>query len=325
MDLAQVLRGIPKIKNERVLVGIETSDDAGVYLLDDDRVLIQTVDFFTPIVDDPYEYGQIAAANSLSDVYAMGGVPITVLNIVGFPMGEYPNEWLERILAGGYAKVAESGAALVGGHTVQNPEIMYGLSVTGIAPRAHVTANRGAQPGDTLVLTKALGTGIVAQALKRDEVDPRHLETAIASMKTLNAGASRAMVAVGAHAATDVTGFGLLGHLYEMLAASEVGAELDAAAVPLLPGAREYAGRAIMTGGGRNNQAYLADKVRLVGDVPDALQAVLYDPQTSGGLLIALAPDRIGELLERLAAEGVAVRAVIGRVTAEHPGVAAIG
>jgi selenide,water dikinase len=320
-----VLRGIPRIKNERVLVGIETSDDAGVYLIDDERVLIQTVDFFTPIVDDPYDYGQIAAANSLSDVYAMGGVPITVLNIVGFPMGQYPNEWLERILAGGYEKVAEAGAALLGGHTVQNPEIMYGLSVTGIAPRAHVTANRGARPGDNLVLTKALGTGIVAQALKRDEVWPAHLETAIRSMKTLNAAAARAMVAVGAHAATDVTGFGLLGHLYEMLSASEVGAELDASAVPVLPGALDYAAHEITTGGGRNNRAYLADRVRLTGGVPEALQSVLYDPQTSGGLLIAIAADRTGELLDRLAAEGVEIRAVIGQVSAEHPCVAEVG
>src|SRR5438105_3439369 len=231
MDLAQVLRCIPKYKDERVLVGLETSDDAGVYLIDDERVLIQTVDFFTPIVDDPYEYGQIAAANSLSDVYAMGGVPITALNIVGFPMGTYPNEWLERILTGGCEKVAEAGVALLGGHTVQNPEIMFGLSVTGTAHRDQITANRGARPGDALVLTKALGTGIVTQALKRDEVDPAHLEAAVDSMKRLNAAASRAMVRVGVHAATDITGFGLLGHLYEMLAASEVGAELEMATI----------------------------------------------------------------------------------------------
>lgn len=314
-----MLRGIPKIQNERVLVGFETSDDAGVYLIDDERVLIQTVDFFTPIVDDPYEYGQIAAANSLSDVYAMGGVPITALNIVGFPMGQYPNEWLERILTGGCEKVAESGAALLGGHTVQNPEIMFGLSVTGIAPRAHVTANRGARPGDELVLTKALGTGIVAQALKRDEVQPEHLAAATRSMKTLNAAAARAMVACGAHAATDVTGFGLLGHLFEMLSASEVGAELDVTAVPVLPGALDYAAHEITTGGGRNNRVYLSERVRVTGEVSAALQAVLYDPQTSGGLLIAVAPERTRELLQRLADEGVEYRAVIGRITAEHP------
>jgi selenide,water dikinase len=325
MDLAQVLRCLPKIQDERVLVGIETSDDAGVYLIDDDRVLIQTVDFFTPIVDDPYEYGQIAAANSLSDVYAMGGTPITALNIVGFPMGgELPSEWLERILAGGCAKVVEAGVALLGGHTVQNPEIMYGLSVTGIAPREHVTANRGARPGDDLVLTKALGTGIVTQALKRDEVEPAHLEAAVRSMKTLNASAARAMVAVGAHAATDVTGFGLLGHLYEMLSASEVGAELETSAVPLLPGAIDYAARGITTGGARNNRQYLSDHVRVHGDVSEVLQSVLYDPQTSGGLLIAVAPDRTRELLERLADEGVEVRAVIGCVTAEHSCVASL-
>jgi selenide,water dikinase len=302
-----------------VLVGLETSDDAGVYLIDDERVLIQTVDFFTPIVDDPYEYGQIAAANSLSDVYAMGGVPITALNIVGFPMGTYPNEWLERILAGGCEKVTEAGVALLGGHTVQNPEIMYGLSVTGMAHRDQVTANRGARPGDALVLTKALGTGIVTQALKRDEADAAHLEAAVRSMKQLNAAAARAMGAVGAHAATDITGFGLLGHLYEMLAASEVGAELDVAALPLLPGALGYAARGLTTGGANNNRAYLKESIRLEGNLSEALQAVLYDPQTSGGLLMAVAPDRTHALLDALAAEGVEIRAVIGRVTAEHP------
>jgi selenide,water dikinase len=315
-----VLRHLPQTIDERILVGLETSDDAGVIRLDADHALIQTLDFFTPIVDDPYEYGQVAAANSLSDVYAMGGVPLTAMNIVCYPMNELPHEWLVEILRGGSDKVREAGALLLGGHTVNDPEIKFGLSVTGVAHPAEVTANRGARPGDDLVLTKALGTGIVTTALKGGTASPAEVEAVTASMKTLNGAAARAMVRTGVHAATDITGFGLLGHLYEMLAASEVAAEIEARSLPLLPGALEHAAAGVNTGGGRTNAEYLAPHVRMETGLSEPLQAVLFDPQTSGGLLMAVAPERTGALLEELAAQGVNVRAVIGKVTGGEPG-----
>lgn len=266
-------------------------------------------------MDDPYDYGQIAAANSLSDVYAMGGTPITALNILGYPVGQVPQEWLAQILRGGGEKVIESGAALLGGHSVDDPELKFGLAVTGVAHPCEIVANRGARPGDDLVLTKALGTGIVTQALKRGEVDADALAAAVASMKQLNAAAGRAMGRVGAHAATDVTGFGLLGHLFEMLAASEVGAQIDARALPVLPMAEEYAAAGISTGGARKNRAYLEPHLRLSEAILPGREEVLFDPQTSGGLLIAVAPEKTSRLLEELAAEGVTVRAVVGKIT----------
>jgi selenide, water dikinase len=315
-----VLRHLPKPANERVLIGVETSDDAGVYLLDGDQVLIQTVDFFTPIVDDPFEYGQIAAANSLSDVYAMGGSPITALNIVCYPMKEAPPEWLHEILRGGADRAAEAGVAILGGHTVEDPEIKYGLSVTGIAHRQQVTPNRGARVGDRLVLTKALGTGLITTALKRGIADEAAVRAATESMKTLNRAAALAMVSVGVHACTDVTGFGLLGHLYEMLSASDVAARVDAAALPLLPTAKECARDGITTGGARNNETYLQPYVQFDEAVSPELRQVLFDPQTSGGLLMAVPPERQDALLAALEAEGVRVRAVIGEVVAGRSG-----
>ena len=312
-----MLGQLPRVVSERVLVGPETSDDAGVYLIDDERALVQTLDFFTPIVDDPFEYGQIAAANSLSDVYAMGGVPLTALNIVCYPMQEQPKEWLVDILRGGADKIAESGAVLLGGHTVNDPEIKYGLSVTGIVHPRAITANQGARPGDRLVLTKAIGTGIVTTAIKRGTASYAATRAAVDSMRTLNAAASRAMVRIGVHAATDITGFGLLGHLYEMLAASCVSARLDCAAIPLLPEAAEHAREGVNTGGGRSNEEYLRECVRFVGDVPEWLRVLLFDPQTSGGLLMAVSPEREEALLAALAEEGVAIRAVIGTIVEE--------
>jgi selenide, water dikinase len=306
--------------NDRVLVGVETSDDAGVYLLDGDRVLIQTVDFFTPIVDDPYDYGQIAAANSLSDVYAMGGTPITALNIVGYPMKDAPAEWLHEILRGGADKAVEAGVAILGGHTVEDPEIKYGLSVTGIGDRHQITANRGARVGDRLVLTKALGTGLITSAIKRGTADEAATRAVTESMKTLNRAASKAMVAVGVHACTDITGFGLLGHLYEMLSASEVAARLYAAAVPVLPTAEECARQGITTGGARNNETYLAPYLQFDAGVSPELRQVLFDPQTSGGLLMAVPPGRLDTLLAALEAEGVRIHAVLGEVIAGSAG-----
>jgi len=283
-------------------------------------VLIQTVDFFTPIVDDPFDYGQIAAANSLSDVYAMGGTPITALNIVCYPMKDAPSEWLYEILRGGAEKALEAGAALLGGHTVEDPEIKYGLSVTGIASRHQITANRGARVGDWLVLTKALGTGLVTTAIKRGVADEAAVRVVTDSMKTLNRAAAKAMVAVGVHACTDVTGFGLLGHLYEMLCAGGVAATVDAAKIPVLPTAEECARQSITTGGARNNETYLAPCLHFDEAVGAERRQVLFDPQTSGGLLMAVAPERLPPLLAALEIEGVPVRAVVGRIVDGPPG-----
>ncbi len=305
-------------------MGLETPDDAGVYALDSERAIIQTLDFFTPVVDDPYDYGQIAAANSLSDVYAMGGTPLTVMNIVCFPMRQYPLEWLVEILRGGADKVAESGAVLLGGHTVEDDVIKFGLSVTGLAHPSQIVATKGAMPGDCLVLTKALGTGIVTTAIKRGTATPEETASVIASMKTLNAAAARAMVRVGVHACTDVTGFGLLGHLSEMLTYSGVGAILDASALPFLPGAVTHAEQGVDTGGGRATASFLGERVTFSPDVPQAVRTLCCDPQTSGGLLMAISPDRLDLLLTQLEMEGVPIRAVIGKVTNGPPGCAVV-
>lgn len=315
-----MLRRLPKQVSDRVLVGLETPDDAGVLLLDNERALIQTLDFFTPIVDAPYDYGQIAAANSLSDVYAMGGSPLTAMNIVCFPMAELPKEWLVEILRGGADKVAESGALLLGGHTVNDETIKFGCSVTGIARPEEIVQTKGAQPGDDLVLTKAVGTGIVTTAIKRGTASGPEIEAALRSMKTLNAAASRAMVRTGVHAGTDVTGFGLFGHLFEMLDYSGVAAEIDTSAVPFLPGTLRHASDGVNTGGGRSNAAYLGDRVRFADEVLPEVRVACFDPQTSGGLLIACPPERTSALLAELQRERVEVAAVIGRVTAGLPG-----
>ena len=310
----QVLRQLPLTTNRNVVVNSSTADDAGIYRLDRYRALVQTVDFFTPIVDDPYDYGQIAAANSLSDVYAMGGTPITALNIVGYPMKEAPAEWLHEILRGGAEKALEAGVAILGGHTVEDPEIKYGMSVTGLGLRHQITANRGARVGDRLVLTKALGTGLVTSAIKRGVADETAARIATESMKTLNRAASKAMVAVGVNACTDVTGFGLLGHLYEMVSASGVGARIESDHIPLLPTAEECARQGITTGGARNNETYLSPSLRFDPGVSPERRQVLFDPQTSGGLLMSVPPEKLPELLEVLAAEGVPVRATIGEI-----------
>jgi len=283
------------------------------------------VDFFTPIVDDPYVFGQIAAANSLSDVYAMGGRPITVMNIVCFPIRDRGVDELGEIMRGGADKTAESGAALVGGHSVEDPEPKFGLSVTGLVDPRHIATNAGARPGDRIVLTKPLGTGIVTTAAKFDECPDGLLETACRSMATLNAGASAAMRAVGigpdlpVHAATDITGFALLGHLYHLARASGVAVEVENGAIPVLPQVDQLAASGNVTRGGKENAAYLSNILRVDSSVsPDRL-SVLLDPQTSGGLAICVAEDAVARLLEELSARGVETRAVIGRVVAGEP------
>lgn len=321
-----MLRDLKTPIDEHLIVGIETGDDAGVYRIAPGLAVVQTVDFFTPIVDDPYRFGQIAAANSLSDVYAMGGRPITVMNIVCYPIGSRDVNELAAILRGGADKIAESGAALVGGHSVDDPEPKYGLSVTGLVDPDHVASNAGAKPGDAIVLTKPLGTGILTTAAKFDACDAVTLNAACDSMATLNAGAARAMNAIGigpggVHAATDITGFGLLGHLFHLARASGVRLELDSRAIPALPEAERLAAEGNTTRGERENATYLADYLEIAEEIPAPRRSLLFDPQTSGGLAIFVAPPRLDALLSALEAEEVATRAVIGRAQEGEPGI----
>jgi selenide,water dikinase len=286
--LDQVLARIPCVPNENVLVGFETSDDAGVYKLSPECALVQTVDFFTPIVDDPYTFGAIAAANALSDIYAMGGRPLTALSIVAYPAkGDLDD--LERILRGGVDKIHEAGAVVIGGHSVSDPEMKFGYSITGVVHPDRVLANSGALPGDVLVFTKAIGTGVIATALKRGIADPGHVEASIQSMLTLNRRAAEAMALFGAHACTDVTGFGLIGHAREMAAASGVTLEIEADRIRFLPGALEYARQGAIPGGLNNNREFSSCAVEIARELPPDVETLLYDPQTSGGLLIAAA------------------------------------
>lgn len=298
-----------------MIAGFEGSEDAGVYKLTDDIAIVQTCDFFTPILDDPYEFGQVAAANSLSDVYAMGAKPLIAMNIVCYPCS-LGMDTLREILRGGAEKVWESGALLVGGHSVDDREPKYGLSVTGIVHPDRVVLNRGVLPGDAIVLTKPLGIGIVATAHKAGKADsdaPRRLYQV---MSALNAGASQAMLEAEAHACTDVTGFGFLGHLMEMAGASGVSFVVDADQIPLIEGTLEYARAKLIPGGLRRNQGFLAGKVEADGVEQSMLEA-MFDPQTSGGLLIAVAPDRLDDLIGRLrCAGGAMVAAVVGRAAA---------
>lgn len=297
--LDQVLPRVPRLQSPNVLVGFDTSDDAGVYQLGEGCALVQTVDFFTPVVDDPYTFGAIAAANALSDVFAMGGHPLTALSVLCWP-GDRDLEDLEAVLHGGAAKMIEAGCSVLGGHSVRDDEIKFGYSVTGLVNPARVWRNAGAKAGDELYFTKALGTGIISTALKRGIAKEEHVRSAIASMLRLNNGADGWTV----NGATDVTGFGLLGHAREMALASRVTLEIEAEAVPLLPGARDYALQNALPGGLLNNRDFVEPCVSYERDLPAPLVALLYDPQTSGGLLLSCpsAPPagvRIGRVVER--------------------------
>ena len=295
---------------------MSTSDDAGVFRLRDDLAIVNTVDFFTPIVDDPYTFGAISAANSLSDVYAMGGEPKTALNVVCFPGKDLDREILGEILRGGFEKAEEAGVVVVGGHTVDDPEIKYGMAVTGIIDPRRVVRNVGAQPGDALVLSKPLGTGILATALKREQLGSEAYEAAVRSMAALNKSAAEAMLRYEVHAATDVTGFGLLGHAHEMALGSGVTLEIEAAALPLLPDLDRLVADGHLTGGSKRNRAYLEDKVSVAATVTPPLREAAYDPQTSGGLLISLPAPQAGSLLDDLRRSGLASARRIGRVVA---------
>lgn len=301
-----------------LLVGIETADDAGVYQINETTALIQTLDFFTPIVDDPYLFGQIAAANSLSDVYAMGGKPLTAMNIVAFPIGCLPPEVLGAILAGGQDKVIEAGALIVGGHTIEDKEPKYGLSVTGIVHPNEIWANSGAKPGDQLIITKAIGTGVLTTAAKA-EMFPQGVEVAIRSMATLNRRAAEVARNYSVHGCTDITGFGLLGHVYEMAAGSGVNIKLEALQIPLLPDAAEAASMGLVPGGAYTNREYLKT-ITISPDVPVNIQDLCFDPQTSGGLLFSVPADVGVELVGALQQAGITEATIIGEVIGKGEG-----
>ena len=313
-----MLSKLPPIHDPRVLVGIDTSDDAGVYLLNEETALIQTLDFFTPIVDDPYLFGQIAAANSLSDVYAMGGKPLTAMNIVTFPVCRLDAEVLLAILSGGQQKIAEAGAVMVGGHTIDDDEPKYGLSVTGTVHPSRILTNAGAQPGDALILTKAIGTGVLYTALKA-ELFPEGVVAAAAGMAQLNRYAAQAMERYAVNACTDITGFGLLGHAYEMSAASGVDMEVYSGEVPLLPDAAEAANMGLVPAGAYANREYLK-AVSFDPAVPENIRDLLFDPQTSGGLLISIPAGQADALLADMKESGVEYAACIGRVRGKGTG-----
>jgi selenide, water dikinase len=301
-----------------VLVSPETGDDAAVYVLPGGQAIVQTVDFFTPIVNDPFDWGRIAAANAFSDVYAMGGKPVTALNLVAWPVQELPLDQLARVLEGGAAVAREAGVVIVGGHSIHDPEPKYGMAVTGLIDPERIVRNSTMRAGDRLLLTKPLGVGIVTTAIKRGEATQEQIALAIRTMTALNAGASEAMLEAGASAATDVTGFGLLGHLHIALAASGVAATIDAAGPTLLPGTLELAGRGVVPSGTRSNHEFVDPHVGW-GQLTESEQLVLADAQTSGGLLIAISEEGAPALRAALERRGIAADEV-GVVHAGEPG-----
>lgn len=312
--VAQVLRHLPRSAHPDLLVGHEHFDDAGVFRIREDYALVQTLDFFPPLVDDPFTFGQIAAANALSDVYAMGGQPLTAMNIVGFPDKELPGEILVEILRGGAERCEAAGAVVLGGHSVRDAEVKFGLSVTGWVDPRGVIANSGAKAGDVIVLTKPIGSGTMTTARKKDLIDDAALDEAIAVMVELNRGARDAMVEVGANAATDITGFGLVGHAFEMADASGVTLEIQANDVPLLSGALRFAQDGLLTRTYKGTQAHLGERLRVDGGVSPTLANLLCDAQTSGGLLISVPEVDLPELLAALTRQRTPVSAVIGWV-----------
>jgi selenide,water dikinase len=313
-ELTQVLRHVLPVDDPDVLVGLTTGDDAAVYRIAADRAVVVTADFFTPIVDDPYDFGRIAAANALSDLYAMGARPLFVLNLVGFPRTLLSEGILEQIVRGGDEVAREAGAPTLGGHSIDDAEPKYGLVAVGEVHPDRIVTNAGAREADALVLTKPLGSGVIATAIKAGEASAEVVRAAVDVMATLNRGAAEAMARAGVHAATDVTGFGLLGHLHRMLAASGVSARLHADAVPLLEGARSLAAAGHVPAGTRRNLADLAPALEIADSVDDVTRTLLADAQTSGGLLMSVPAERVGPLLEELR-ERAPVAAVIGSVT----------
>jgi len=304
----------PGRADERVLVGLDTHDDAGVFRLDADRALVQTVDYFTPVVDDPYQFGMIAAANALSDLYAMGARPLTALNLAGFPAGRLPPEILGNMLRGGRAVLEAAGVALLGGHSVDDPEPKMGYAVTGVVHPDRIWRNSTARPGDLLYLTKPIGTGVLVKAIKDAVAAPAEMDAAVAAMSTLNRGAAEVLHAIGGPSAcTDVTGFGLLGHAWEMASGSQAHLVIEASRVPLLSGALALAEQDRFPTGSRNNRAYFSPHVTVAEDVPAALAHLFYDAVTSGGLLAAVPESRAAALLAQAETASVPFHR-IGRV-----------
>lgn len=316
--MAELLKKFPSTQDPNVLVGLETSDDAGVFRLTDELALVQTVDIITPISDDPFVFGQVAAANSLSDVYAMGGRPITALNLCCFPGSGIPREALEAILRGGLEKIQEAEARLIGGHTVKDDELKYGLSVTGLVHPQRYVANSGARPGDRLILTKPIGTGVIIGAARSGKLPASVLERAVQDMIQLNRIACEAMIEFHAHACTDITGFGLAGHTAEIARASNVGLRLDVKRVPHYPESLEVIRQGASTRMTPLNHDLVRDLLAVDSAVMPEEEKLCYDPQTSGGLLIAVAKVDAARLLERLQRRGIRHAAIIGEVIASQ-------
>jgi selenide,water dikinase len=316
-----VLSSLHFRKNSRLLVGIETSDDAGVYLLTPEIALIQTLDFFTPIVNSPYDFGRIAAANSLSDVYAMGGKPLTAMNIVCFPMKELDKSILLSIIEGAQDVVSQTDVVMVGGHSVEDKELKYGLSVTGIVHPERIITNAGARPGDVLILTKPLGTGILAKALKARKLDSKVISNVTELMASLNKAASEVITKVGVNACTDITGFGLFGHALEMAKASKVGMRIHARKVPVIPEAIKFASMGMIPLGSRSNQKFCSDHLDIDQGVDPLLIHLLSDPQTSGGLLISVPEEKADSLIKKLIKRHTPAAHIIGEILTEPVGV----
>jgi selenide,water dikinase len=314
--MAQVLRQLDRSSHPDLLIGTETFDDAGVFRIAPDLALVQTVDFFPPLVDDPFEFGRIAATNALSDVYAMGGEPLTALNIVGFPDKELGPEVLVEILRGGAEVVHRAGAVIVGGHSVRDAEVKYGLAVTGRVHPDRILTNAGARPGDVLVLTKPLGSGVLTSAVKSGKLPSEELAEAIRVMTALNRAGRDAAVAVGVHACTDITGFGLVGHAFEMAEGSDVSIVLEAAAVPRMARTLEFARQGVLTRAHRTTREYIGNRLSIADAVEPALAGVLMDAQTSGGLLLSVAADREDALRRELNRNEAISAARVGRVEA---------
>lgn len=319
-DLSEVLRNLPQAKpNPDLLVGLDTSDDAGVYRLSDELALVQTLDFFTPIVDDPYSFGQVAAANAISDIYAMGGKPLTVLNIVAFPISTLDKSILTEILRGAADKVSEAGATLVGGHSIDDKEPKFGLAVTGIVHPDKVRTNAGAKPGDKLILTKPIGVGIMTTSIKKDQLSQEEIERVTRVMATLNKTAAEVMESYQVHACTDVTGFGLLGHALEMAKGSGTGITIYNRKVPVLPRVRELAESGYVPGGTKNNFKHVEASITFPEEMEQVDRYILCDAVTSGGLLISVDPSQADELLQALLQAGVEA-GMMGEVTDKQAG-----
>ncbi len=318
--LKQVLKNLPAVNDPRVLVGIPAGDDAGVYDMGNGTALVQTVDVFTPSVDDPYAFGQVAAANSVSDIYAMGGTPMTAVSVLGFPVRKVPDETMSQILSGGIDKMNEAGVAIIGGHSINDSEIKAGFAVTGTIKTDKIVTNAAARPGDVLILTKPLGTGIVAFASQIGRAKAESVEATANSMTTLNKKASQLMVEFGAHACTDVTGFSLMGHLAEMALSSGVDVEIIWDDIPLFPGVLEYVAAGILPGAIERNKESCGDRIVADESLTQEMVDMCYDAQTSGGLLIAIAESDAGNLLKALHKDGISAAAIVGKVSAKGSG-----